>query len=211
MTRHGRVTYITTVPSALDHFQVSAFSWIPQYGLYFLGTCYSGYRRSSFTNFIIAPAFKLSGRFYIRPDIYHTQITEYLLREFFHRELFSLCVERLPECYHSVRPSPSSLHHYIFSPNWSSFPCSSNRNDFLSESTLSEWFMLDYLAELKIDILKIIVQWLQVSVSERNRTPQTKIQLVSRDSVPSDQASCTIASRVNFNTKKLSLNFDFEV
>ena len=35
----------------------------------------------SFTNFITTP--KLSGPFYISPDIYHTQITEYLLEKFY--------------------------------------------------------------------------------------------------------------------------------
>ena len=40
-----------------------------------VGTCCS----SSFTNFITTP--ELSGPFYITPDNYHTQITEYLLNE----------------------------------------------------------------------------------------------------------------------------------
>ena len=35
----------------------------------------------SFTNFITTP--KLSGPFYISPDNYHTQITEYLLHKFY--------------------------------------------------------------------------------------------------------------------------------
>jgi hypothetical protein len=35
----------------------------------------------SFTNFVTTP--KLSGPFYISSDIYHTQITEYLLEKFY--------------------------------------------------------------------------------------------------------------------------------
>ena len=42
----------------------------------------------SFTNFITTP--ELSGPFYISPDIYHTQITEYLLLKFQRWALFCL-------------------------------------------------------------------------------------------------------------------------
>ena len=38
----------------------------------------------SFTNFITTA--ELSGPFYISPDIYHTQITEYLLEKFYQPE-----------------------------------------------------------------------------------------------------------------------------
>jgi hypothetical protein len=59
------------------------------------------------------------------------------------------------------------------------------------------------------DTLEIIFKWLQVSVSECNRqTPQLKSDLWSRDLVPSDRATCTIASRVN---SLPYLSFDFEV
>ena len=44
----------------------------------------------SFTNFITTPEF--SGPLYISPDIYHTQVTEYLLEKIYHEwaALFSL-------------------------------------------------------------------------------------------------------------------------
>ena len=58
---------------------------------------------------------------------------------------------------------------------------------------------------------EIIIKWLQVGVSEYKKTLRLKFLFVSRDLVPSDRATCTITSRVNFsNTKKLSL-FNFGV
>jgi hypothetical protein len=62
------------------------------------------------------------------------------------------------------------------------------------------------LYEMNFDTLEIIIKWLQVSVSEHIRqTPKLKIQFISRDLVdlvPSDRATCTIASMVNLDTKK---------
>ena len=72
----------------------------------------------------------------------------------------------------------------------------------------SKHFIRDYFTGLT---LEIIIKWLQVGVSEYNKPLRLKFRFVSRDLVPSDRATCTIASRVNFsNAKKLSL-FDFEV
>jgi hypothetical protein len=82
----------------------------------------------------------------------------------------------------------------------------------LLRSNRSEWLLRDYSAELMLDTLEIIIKWLQVSVSECNPEPlRLKIRFVSRDLVPSDRATCMIASRMNFFDTKLSLNFDFEV
>ena len=53
-----------------------------------------------------------------------------------------------------------------------------------------------------------------VLVNATNKFLRLKIRFVSRDMVPKYRATCTIASRVNFNkfsNKKLSLNVDFEV
>ena len=68
----------------LDNIQVSTctFSWTPQYKIALSWDLLSWISRnnkipSSFTNFITTP--ELSGPFYISSDIYHTQITEYLL------------------------------------------------------------------------------------------------------------------------------------
>jgi hypothetical protein len=78
------MTYITM--GELDHTgsQVSAFSWIPQYRIVLsrdLLGCITmeGRVLCSFTNFITSLEF--SGPLYISPDIYHTQITEYLLEK----------------------------------------------------------------------------------------------------------------------------------
>jgi hypothetical protein len=70
--------------SELDHAQVSAFSWSPQYRIVLswdLLSCIlvEGRIPCSFTNFIITPELSGPSGLYISPDIYHTQITEYLL------------------------------------------------------------------------------------------------------------------------------------
>jgi hypothetical protein len=80
ITRRERIAYITM--SGLDHVQVGALSWTPQYRIVLswdlLGwMSVEGRIFSSFTRFITTP--ELSGLWYISPDIYHTQLTEYLL------------------------------------------------------------------------------------------------------------------------------------
>ena len=77
-TRHERATYITI--RGLD--QVTSFSWNQQYMVVLSWDLLAwisveGKIFYSFTNFITIP--ELSGPLYISPDIYHTQITEYLL------------------------------------------------------------------------------------------------------------------------------------
>ena len=80
------MTYITI--AGLDDLHMQVSSWTPQYRIvlccgllaWILGMdgilC-------SFTNFITTA--ELSGRLYISPDIYHTQITEYLLETILQR------------------------------------------------------------------------------------------------------------------------------
>ena len=61
--------------------------------------------------------------------------------------------------------------------------------------------------KLEFDMLKVIVKWLEVSFRECNRqleTPQTNNPICSRDLVPSDRASCTISSYLNFVTENLN-------
>ena len=77
------MAYITMGELKLDHDQVLAFSCTPQYSivlswnlLHWISV--DGRIPCSFTNFITTP--ELSGPLYIIPDIYHTQITEYLLQ-----------------------------------------------------------------------------------------------------------------------------------
>ena len=76
------MAYITFGPPALDHVQVTPFPLNPQYRIVLswdlLDWITEGLRiPDSFTFFITNP--ELSGPLYISPDIYHTQITEYLL------------------------------------------------------------------------------------------------------------------------------------
>ena len=81
---------------------------------------------------------------------------------------------------------------------------------YLLRSIPSGFLIRDCSPELRLNTVEIIVKWLQVSVSEciRQATLRLKTQFVSRDLVPSDRATCTIASRVNFFDKKLNLNFE---
>ena len=83
-----RCMYITI--HGLDHVQVSAFSrTLSQYRIVLswdLLACIvsaEGRIPHSFTIFITTP--EVSGPLYISPDIYHTQITEYLLEKTYHQ------------------------------------------------------------------------------------------------------------------------------
>ena len=76
--------------------------------------------------------------------------------------------------------------------------------DLLRQSIHSESLIRHYSAELVfdiVDILEVIIKWLEVSFRKCNRqleTPQTNNPICSRHLVPSDRATCTIASRMNF-------------
>ena len=89
ITRHERMTYITIGGLKLNHIQVSAFSWgHSQYRIVLSWDLLAWISVEdrifcSFTNFITTP--ELSGPLYINPDIYHTQITEYLLEKTYHQ------------------------------------------------------------------------------------------------------------------------------
>ena len=83
ITRNGRTSNIT-IPG-LHSVRVGVF-WIPQYEVVLsrelvVWISVEGRILSSFTNFITTP--ELSGPLYIRPDIYHTQITEYSLQKLY--------------------------------------------------------------------------------------------------------------------------------
>ena len=80
LTTHERMTYITMGP--MGNFQARASSWPPQYKIVLSWELLpwisvEGRIPRSFTNFITTP--ELSGPLFISSDIYHTQITEYLL------------------------------------------------------------------------------------------------------------------------------------
>ena len=93
------MTNITMGGLRIGHVLVSAFSWTPHYRTHYATKYRTHYRivlswelldfisvedriPSPFTNFITTP--ELSGPLYIDPDIYHTQITEYLLDKIHH-------------------------------------------------------------------------------------------------------------------------------
>jgi hypothetical protein len=79
----------------------------------------------------------------------------------------------------------------------------------LLRSISSECLMraIGYSAEL-MSVLEYIIKWLQqVCVRQLGNAadqPQTKIRIVSRHLVPSGQATCMVASRVNFSNTQQS-------
>ena len=84
ITRHEGMACITMDPCGRDHTQVSDFPWTSQYKIVLPWDLLNWIRMAgeipcSFTKFITTP--ELSGPLYISPDIYHTQITEYLLEK----------------------------------------------------------------------------------------------------------------------------------
>ena len=157
-------TYITLGPDRLDNVEVRTFSWPPQYKIvlsweFLPCILVEGRIPSSFTNFITTP--ELSGPLYISSDIYHTQITEYLLWA-----LFSLCIENLPYCY-SARNSFLPLDRSLWEHLSRALP---TEMIFCRLRTIpSDSLFSGYSTELKLNTLEIIVKWLQVSVSECNR------------------------------------------
>ena len=81
----------------VDGFDYPPFTWTPspQYRIQVTLSCalltwmtMDGRIPFSLTNFITTQ--DLSGPFYVSPDIYHTQITEYLLEKIYQWALFSL-------------------------------------------------------------------------------------------------------------------------
>jgi hypothetical protein len=134
------------------------------------------------------------------------------LRNIYCELFFSLCIEHLPYCYsYSVR------HYYDFLISDRSLrehlsraaPTEMIFNQLRSIPSRSDRYIRGHSTELTPDTLEIIIQWFQVSVSECYFA--LKIRFVSRDLDPSDRATCTFASRVNFVDTKLSLNFYVEV
>jgi hypothetical protein len=84
ITRYERMSYITI--RGLDQVPVGAYSWNPQYRIVLsldllAWISVEGRIPCSFTKFITIP--ESSGSFYISPDIYHAQITEYLLEKIY--------------------------------------------------------------------------------------------------------------------------------
>ena len=81
ITRHEGMPYIT-IPTEFDRVQARAFRWTSECRILLSWDLLAWILvvdgiPCSFTHFITNP--ELSGPLYISPDIYHTQITEYLL------------------------------------------------------------------------------------------------------------------------------------
>ena len=137
-------------------------------GLYFLGTCYPVYRwRIEFSlplptllqlQSCLVPC--ISARIFIIPKLQNIRCKQ------FFGELFSLCIGHLPNCY-SVRPiislswMVSTTNRYFREHLSHALPTERIFN--LLRSSPSERLILLYSPELMIDILEIIIKWLQVS------------------------------------------------
>jgi len=156
MRRHERMTYITV--RGLDQVPVYAFSRTLQYrtvlswDLLAWITMEGGIPRS-FTTFITTPE-SSSGPFYISPDIYHTQITEFSLQTIYPPS---------PFCPPFVGRDWSFREHL-------SRALPTEMNFHLLRSISSEHLIRDYSTELwldMIDTLEIIIKWLQGLGSER--------------------------------------------
>ena len=86
VTKHYDERMMNITMGGLDQVQVSAFSWTPRYRIVLSWDLLDwisveGRILCSFTNFITTS--DLSGPLYIRADVYHTQITEYLLEKIY--------------------------------------------------------------------------------------------------------------------------------
>ena len=144
--------------------------------LYFLGTCYRGYRwRIEFSvpllslsqlQSYLVPC--ISTRIFIIPKLPNIRCKQFL------SELFSLCIEHLPDCY-SARPNIFSSQ--IVRPDWCfrehlshALPTEmifdllrSIPSERLTVNLSYPILICDYSEELMADILEIIIKWLQVS------------------------------------------------
>ena len=112
----------------------------------------------------------ISARIFIIP-----RLQNIYWRHFYRSELFSLRIERLPNCY-----SVSSRHQLLFVGPELAFrehisrALPTEKIFHLLQSIPSER-LLRFPRESEYNTLEIIIKWLQVSVSECNRqTPQTK-------------------------------------
>ena len=155
ITRHEKTTYITM--GGYERVQVGP-SWTPPYRIVLSWELLAwitmeGRIPCSFTNFITTP--ELSGPLYISGH--------------FMSELLSLCIDHLPNCYpvrrsvFFVNPDSDSIYREHF--------CRALPTEmffYLLRSIPSVRLIHDYSVESMLDMLEIIIKWLQVSVSECN-------------------------------------------
>ena len=150
-------------------------------GLYSLAHCYNKLRWSVEFPFPLPtlsqpqsyPVLSISARIFTIPKLQNIHCWHFI------GELSSLFIKDLPNCY-CVRPLPFSSN---VKQNWSfrdhlSLALPTEKIFYLLRSIRSENFIGGYSAELVLDMLKVIIEWLQVSVSECNRQIfQTKISI----------------------------------
>ena len=104
----------------------------------------------------------ISARIFIIPKLWNICWRKFI------SELFSLCIEHLPNCY-SVRRSVCFLNRDWTFREHLSRALPTELIFYLLRSIPSEYLLRGYSAESILDVLEIIIKWLQVSVSEYNR------------------------------------------
>ena len=173
-------------------------------GLYFLGTCWSGYGRRLQFPVLLLTLLQLqnylvpciSVRIYIIPKLRNIYWRKFI------SDSISLCIEHLPKCY-SVRDPVLSIHECRSIKEHLPHALPTETIFYLLRSTSLESILRDFAAESMLDTLEIIIKWLQVSVTDKPL--RLKIWFLYRDLDPTDRLTCTIASRVNFVDAKAPL------
>ena len=159
-------------------------------GLYFLRSCSTGYLGWSWmpVEFPV-PLLTLlqlqsylvpfiSARIFIILKLQNIHLGQFYTITLSYGEPFSLCIEGLSNCY-SVRSGEYSIRRrsdWAFR-NHISLALPTETIFYLLRSIRSEFLICNYFGEdvLYLDTLEMIINWLQVSVSECNlRTSQTK-------------------------------------
>ena len=150
---------------------------------------------------------ELSGSLYISPDIYHTQITEYLLWAllYLHSSLnIFLVFILLLETHIAI-----------------SFRTGAFGNTFPVLFQL-KWFLINFEQFLQTDFFVITLQnWCLIRwrlllsgfrlvlMNATDKPLRLKYQFVSRDLIPNDRTTCTIGSKMNFFDTKLKFIYRY--
>jgi hypothetical protein len=169
---------------------------------------------SFFTDFITTP--EISGPLYISPDVYYTQITEYSLETLYQKNnSFWQALFCLDWLYFDHKWIFLDLNNDCFYwPEWSfqehiSWALPTEMIIYFLQSIHLLCLICKYSKELVIDLLN---QWLQVCVHLYDPWTSAKYLTMYRVLDLSDQASYTIAFRVNFfKASSLTWNHSYNI
>ena len=187
--------------------------------LYFLGTCYPVYQwRREFSvplltllqlQSYLVPC--ISARIFIIPKLQNIRCKQFLC------ELFSLCIDIfLIVILLDLLAPISSCHRFSDGTgalvNTLLVHFQLKRFLIYSDQFVQNALYLRNLQNRCLILWRLLLSGFRWVVSDRKNPLGLKIRFVSRDLVPSDRATCTIASRVNsFDTKSSPSTIDLEV